>query len=137
MQSSLFIALHHKLWIVIASAFAAGMLQDGLGFVPLGYSAILFCVVALVAAKYRQLVLSDSAITALFFGGIASFMVSFALYLLLRTGGYVSCSVTTALVRIIGSGLLGIITVPVVFICMKHLYRALDLQEKEDANVRA
>ncbi len=133
----LYYALHHKLWIVIAAAFTAGMLQDGLGFVPLGYSSILFCIVALVAARYRQLVLSDAAITAIFFGGIASFMVSFALYLLLKTGGYISCSGTTALVRILGSGLLGTITVPVVFICMKHLYLALDLQEKEDSNVRA
>jgi len=133
----LYYALNHKLWIVIATAFMAGMLQDGLGMVPLGYSSLLFCAVALVAGRYRQLVLSDAVITALFFGGISSFVVSLLLYLLLRSGGFVSCSGTTAVVRIFGSGLLGTITVPLVFICMKLLHRSLGLQEKEDADVRA
>jgi len=133
----LYFALNHNLWIVIPVAFAAGLIQDGLGFVPLGYSSLLFCGVALVAAHYRQLVLADAAITAIFFGGIASLTVSLSLYLLLLSGGYISCSGTTALVRILGSGLLGTITVPAVFVCMKLLYHALDLQEKEDADVRA
>ena len=133
----LYYALNHKISVVIAAAFTAGLLQDSLGFVPLGYSSILFCGVALVAARYRGLVLSDAPITAVFFGGIASFGVSLILYLLLRSGGLVSCSGATAVMHILGSALLGIVTVPAVFICMKILHRALDIQEKEDADVRA
>jgi len=133
----LYYALNHEAAVAVIAAFAAGMLQDGMSFVPLGYSAFLFCVVALIAGHYRGLVLSDAIITALFFGGIAGISVSFGLYLLLRMGNFVSCSAATAWLHIFGSGVLSVITVPSVFILMNLMHKALDLRDKEDADVRA
>jgi rod shape-determining protein MreD len=133
----LYYALNHKLWIVVIAAFSAGMLQDSMSFVPLGYSSFLFCVAAVAVGRYRQLVLSDAIVTAIFFGGIAGFTVTLALYLLLKAGGHLACSGGTAALHIFGSTFLGIITVPAVFLLMTLMHRALELQEKEDADVRA
>ncbi len=133
----LYYALNHKAWIVIIVAFTAGMLQDGLSMVPLGYSALLFCVAALVAGRYRQLVLSEAAVTASFFGGVTNLVVSLILYALLSHNGDIVCPGGTAAIRIVSSGLLGAVTVPAVFLIMTRLHRELDLQEEEGVDVKA
>ncbi len=133
----LYYALNHKLWVGIVVAFVAGILQDGLSMVPLGYSAFLFCGVAAVAGRYRWLVLSEAAVTAAFFGAIASFLVSISLFLLLKQSGSIVCTGSVALHRVLGSGVLGLVTVPVVFLSMSYLHRALDLIEEEGADVKA
>ncbi len=133
----LYYALNHRPWIVIIVAFVAGMFQDGLSLVPLGYSALLFCSAALVAGRYRQLVLSEAAVTAAFFGGVTNLVVALILYLLLSRNGVIACSGTAATVRIVGSGILGAVTVPAVFLIMTGLHRSLDLQEEEGVDVHA
>jgi rod shape-determining protein MreD len=133
----LYYALNHEASVAVIAAFSAGILQDSMSFVPLGYSAFLLCIVALIAGHYRGLVLSDAIITALFFGGIAGTSVTFALYLLLRMGDFLSCSASTAALHIFGSGILSVITVPTVFLLMTLMHKALGLRDKEDADVRA
>jgi rod shape-determining protein MreD len=133
----LYYALNHKSWIVILVAFVAGILQDGLSLVPLGYSALLFCVVATVAGRYRRLVLSEAVVTAAFFGGVCSLVMALLLYLLLNQAGTIACSGSLALLRVLGSGILGTITVPAVFLIMTHLHHELELAGEEDSDVRA
>lgn len=133
----LYYALNHKSWIVILVAFVAGILQDGLSLVPLGYSALLFCVVATVAGRYRRLVLSEAVVTAAFFGGVCSLVMALFLYLLLNQAGTIACSGSLALLRVLGSGVLGTITVPAVFLIMTHLHHELELAGEEDSDVRA
>jgi len=133
----LYYALNHKLWMVMIVAFIAGILQDGLSLVPLGYSAFLFCVVASVAGRYRRLVLSEALVTAAFFGGIASLIVTLLHFLILNGNGSIVCSRGLALFRVLGSGALGAFTVPAVFLIMTHLHRALELVGEEDSDVRA
>ena len=133
----LYYALNHKSWIVILVAFVAGILQDGLSLVPLGYSALLFCVVATVAGRYRRLVLSEAVVTAAFFGGVCSLVMALLLYLLLNQAGTIACSGSLALLRVLGSGVLGTITVPAVFLIMTHLHHELELAGEEDSDVRA
>jgi len=133
----LYYALNHKPWIVIIVAFTAGLLQDGLSMVPLGYSALLFCAAAMVAGRYRKLVLSEAAVTAAFFGGVTNLLLALILYFLLRQGDAIACSGGMAALRIVGSGLLGVITVPAVFVLMTQLHRALDLVEEEGVDVKA
>jgi len=131
----LYYALNHPMWVGISAAFLAGLMQDSMSMVPLGYSSFLFCLSALVAGHYRRQVLSDALITATFFGAVCAFAASLSLYLLLRMENLVECSGTTAALRIIFSGMLGAVTVPAVFLVMKGLHKALDLEEKEDADV--
>ena len=133
----LYYALNHKPWIVIIVAFTAGLLQDGLSMVPLGYSALLFCGAAMIAGRYRKLVLSEAAVTAAFFGGVTNLLVALVLYLLLRQGGGIVCSGGMAALRIVGCGLLGVATVPAVFVLMTQLHRSLDLVEEEGVDVKA
>jgi rod shape-determining protein MreD len=133
----LYYALNHKPWIVIIVAFAAGVLQDGLSLVPLGYSALLFCTAAFMAGRYRKLVLSEAAVTAAFFGGVTNLTVALILYVLLSRDGSIVCSGGAAALRIVGSGILGVVAVPAVFVLMTQLHRALDLVEEEGVDVKA
>jgi hypothetical protein len=89
----------------------------------------------LVAGRFRRQVLSDALVTALFFGGIATVVVTLLLYLLLRMNDLVMCGGATVTLRILSSGLLGLVTVPVVFLFMTGIHRALDLTDREDADV--
>ena len=132
---ALYYALNCESWIALIAAFSAGFLQDSLSFVPLGYSSLLFCIVVLVAGRFRRQVLSDALVTALFFGGIATVVVTLLLYLLLRMNDLVMCGGATVTLRILSSGLLGLVTVPVVFLFMTGIHRALDLTDREDADV--
>ena len=131
----LYYALNHKLWIAIGTAFVAGLLQDGMSFVPLGYSAFIFCVIALIAGHYKKMLLSEALVTALFFGAIGSFMLSFMLFMLLNMRHLIGCSGFTAALRIMGGTILGAVSIPPIFLLLKILHHSLDLQEKEDADV--
>ena len=133
----LYYALNHRLWVGILAAFIAGMLLDGMSFVPLGYSALLFCIVALIAGHYQKLVLSDAVITAVFFGAAGSLLTGGVLYFLLSSENLIACSGGTAALKIFWGTVLGAITAPVVFVAMKLIHAALDLQDKEDADVGA
>jgi rod shape-determining protein MreD len=134
---ALYYALNHKPWIALVVAFMAGILQDGLSLVPLGYSALLFCVVATIVGRYRRLVLSEAIVTAAFFGGVCSLGVTVLLYLFLKMNGAVACTGGVGLLRIVGSALLGLVTVPVVFVVMTVLHRSLNLLDEEESNARA
>jgi rod shape-determining protein MreD len=132
---TLYYALNYKPWVAMIAAFWAGLIQDSLSFVPLGYSSMLFCMVGLIAGRYRKKVLSDAVITAIFFGGIATLGVTLLLYLLLKINNLVACSGTTAALRIFSSGILGLVTAPAVFLVLTVVHRGLDLIEREDADV--
>jgi rod shape-determining protein MreD len=133
----LYYALNHPMWVGVTAAFLAGMLQDSMSMVPLGYSSFLFCLSALVAGHYRKQLLSDALITAAFFGALCAVVISLSLYLLLRLENLVECPVAIASLRIIFSGALGAVVVPGVFLIMKGLHHALDLEDKEEADVGA
>ncbi len=133
----LYYALNHKPWIAIIVAFAGGLLHDGLSQVPLGYTPLLFSIVTVIAGRYRRLVLNEAIVTAAFFGGVSAFVMTLLLYLFLQLNGAVACSMGTAAIRIGGSAILGVVTVPAVFGIMIILHRALDLLEEEEAHVGA
>jgi len=134
----LFYALTRKGGIVLIVAFLAGMIQDSMSMVPLGYSPFLFCAAALVAGRYRKLVVPDSPVTAAFFGGIASTAVSACLYFLLARAGMVSCGFAAASLRVIGSGLMGLISAPFVFSAAMGIQRGVNIvDERESPNAGA
>jgi len=131
----LYYALNYPRWIGIITAFCAGMLLDAMSFVPLGYSAFLFSLIALIAGHYQKLVLSEAVVTATVFGGISGFLLNTLLYILLTASGTLKCGAGSAALQIFGATLLSVLTVPPVFLLLKAVHNGLDLRQKEDGDV--
>jgi rod shape-determining protein MreD len=121
----LYMALNRTWGEMMAVAVVAGLGQDMLSRIPLGYTAVLFAVCALVAYRFRPVVVSDSPLTAACFGAPSAVGVTALLWLLLLREGLVGISVGAGLLRLGGAGLLGVVTVPLVFFVCSRLYEAI------------
>ena len=86
----LYYALAHSRGTMLQAAIFAGLLQDALGTIPLGYSSFCFCIVALVVSKFKDMVFAHKLVTHMLFGALASGAVTLALYGLLATAGLVT-----------------------------------------------
>jgi len=129
---SLYYALNHRGSAGVLSGFAAGFLVDALSLVPLGFTVLLFSVMAWGAGCCRKLVLPEAVVTSAFFGGLAGFLYPALLYVLLLRGGYAGCHPIVAAARVAGGGVTGAVTAPVVFLVLSRLHKALNLDDKED-----
>ncbi len=121
----LYYSLTHERALMLQTAVLAGLLQDALGMIPLGYSSFCFCVVALIAGKYKETVFSREMITHVFFGGLASGGVTLTLYLLLGKDDLVILRPLWALLKIVGSMILGMVIIPLEFKLLEALDRML------------
>lgn len=117
----IYYALNHGLRLTLQSAVLGGLLQDGLGLMPLGFSCITFCVIALVTRRYRDLVFEHEGITHALLGATAATGSTMMLYTLLATTGAHSAGIGWAFLRALGSGLLAVVMVPVVFRLMSSM----------------
>lgn len=119
----LYYALNRETSTMAAAAFLAGLLQDALSPIPLGYSAFCFCVVGWGAGRFRDLVITESLITQVFFGAVAGVIVTVILYLLLLQGGLVACSASWVVLKAVGTGVLSMLCTPVMFRVTNELDR--------------
>jgi len=127
----LYYALNWDVSVMLVAGVLAGLLQDMLSPIPLGYSAFCFCLAGWLANRWRKLVLTESVITPLFFGGIASMAVTLALYLLLLRGEFIESAIGRLILRTIGSGILGTISTLLVFLFAGLLDRLVgNVEEK-------
>jgi len=127
----LYYALNHHGVAGAVCAFACGLLIDSLSLVPLGYSGLLLCLMALSAGACRKHVLPEAMVTASVFGGLGAGLYALVLYAMLANQGVQGVSLGVVVARIAGSGVLGAITAPPVFFVLARLHRALELGDKE------
>lgn len=128
----LYYALNHRRTAGLVAGLAAGLLLDMLSLVPAGYSVLFFCVMAMVAGRYRRLVLPEAAVTAAFFGGVSGLLYAALLYGVLAQGGLQGGAPVLVLARVMGGALTGALAAPVVFLVMARLHRGLDIEDKEE-----
>ncbi len=128
----LYYALNHRRTAGLVAGLVAGLLMDMLSLVPAGFSVLLFCAMAMVAGRYRRLVLTEAAVTAAFFGGLSSLLYAGLLYGVLAQGGLQGTPPVLALARLVGGALTGGLAAPVVFLMLSRLHWALDLDDKEE-----
>lgn len=132
----IYYSLSHETETMLVSAFCAGFIQDSLSVVPLGYSALIFCVLGWVLARFRRLVISESIITPVFFGAVANMLFTIVMYIWLACDGLVSFGAGRTFMRIIGSGFLGALSAPVVFMLARSLDQLVgNIELKEDIDV--
>jgi rod shape-determining protein MreD len=125
----LYYALTRPRGPAMAIAFWAGLLADSLGPMPLGYSAVCFCVATLAAGVFRGFVFEDTWITPAVFGLTAGGVVAAGFYLLLMNqDGFGEVSGWWLTTKIAGTAVLGIVATPVMFMVargMDHATREL------------
>lgn len=121
----LYYALAHSRGTMLQAAIFAGLLQDALGMIPLGYSSFCFCVVALVVSKFKDMVFVHELVTHMLFGALASGAVTLVLYGLLSTAGLVTLAPGWTALKVVGSMFLGAIIVPFEFELVEGLDRML------------
>jgi len=111
----LYYALSRDNFQVVESAVLAGILQDSLGPIPLGFSVLAFLCVALLVHTFRDRVFAESAITQIMLGAAASTLVSLLLYVLLTGGGHRShLGLGFVLNKSLGMSVIGIAAFPLV-----------------------
>jgi rod shape-determining protein MreD len=119
----LYYALHRGPSTVMAAAFAAGLLQDLLSPMPLGYSCAVFGLVAWLGSRFRSLVLTESMLTAAFFGLVGGLLATLAQAVLLARAGLLGWPLERVLMRAAGAGVLAAIVTPPVFRLAQRLDR--------------
>jgi rod shape-determining protein MreD len=125
----LYYALTRPRNTALQAAILAGLLQDALCMIPLGYSSFCFCIVALLANRVKDEVFSHQWFTHLLFGAVANGGMMLVLYVLLVRGGVLSMAVGTLVLRTFGAMLLGAVVTPVTFHAAQVLERRLGLME--------
>jgi rod shape-determining protein MreD len=128
----LYYALSHSRRHMLQAAIVAGLLQDALGMIPLGYSSFCFVVAALLVSKFKDIVFVHETLTHMSFGALASGAVTLALYGLLSKEDLVSLPGGWAALKTVGSMLLGAVVVPFVFEILESLDRTLGNTEARE-----
>jgi hypothetical protein len=106
---------------MLAAAVGAGMLQDGLGMIPLGYSACLFCLLGLVVQRYRDELYGFGVVTHVVIGCLGAGAVALGLAVLLAKDGLVVWAPAWVLSKIAGAAGLGALSAPLVFRLVERL----------------
>lgn len=111
----LYYALRRESRVMLAAALVAGLLQDGLGHTPLGFSVLLFLAVGLTVAVFKNVVLTDTLLTAVYFGVSLTFVATLVAGWTLRATGLVEGAFAGLLVKALGNAFLGGLCVSIVF----------------------
>ena len=93
-------------------ALLAGLTQDALSGIPLGFSSFIFVLITGLLNQFKDLLFAYQTLTQVFFGTIACGLSTLGLYVLLRYGGHVEVLPGILLGKLVGSMLLGVIVVP-------------------------
>ncbi len=131
--TALFYALNRPLHTGLVIAFATGLLQDALGMLPLGYSAVLFCLAAAAISRFQRTLQTESLLTGAVFG-CATVVVLQAVtaVLLLRNSLLDSPGAVYVLRKIAGSGLLAALAVPLLFWAAATAHHAVTVDRTRD-----
>ena len=110
------------MWIAV---FWAALLHDGLDIGPFGPALLAFPIIGILAYRIRSEVFVDGAITHVVCGTLGAMLVTFTTLIVFAASGQRPIHPGYALLRLVGSGLLGLVTLPLVSLAMNKLEAAL------------
>jgi len=113
----------------LRAAFLAGIFQDAMSMIPLGYSSFVLCLIAWLINAVRDNVYVRNWVTHALFGGLAAGVSALLTYVLLRQGGLLELGMSALPRRLLGAVLAGALTVPVTFHLVDMLDRRLGIVE--------
>ena len=121
----LYYALHRSprgMWIAV---FWAALLHDGLDLGGFGPALVGFPLIGVLAHRIRLEIFVDGLVTQMVFGALGAMLAMLVAVLLYAATGQRPIHFGYALLRIIGSGLLGMVALPLVSWSMKMLEAAI------------
>lgn len=125
LMTVLYYSLTRERGMLLMVAVLAGLFQDALSLIPLGYSSLCFCIVGVVARQFKEVVFTDSLVTAGFFGAVAAGVQTALFGVMLRSAGLIAEPVWLIGWRIVGTALLGMVFTPIAFLAAGSLERML------------
>jgi rod shape-determining protein MreD len=125
-------ALTRSLGTALRAAVLAGLLQDAMSLIPLGYSSFCFCLAAWLIYRVRDEVYIRSWITHALFGAMLSALTAAGLYLMLSQGGLLAVPLYRGLMKILSASLLGAVLTPLIFRGAEWLDRKLGITVQGD-----
>ena len=128
----LYYALLRDRAVLIVAAVAAGLVQDALGLMPLGYSSFAYCMFGLAAQRLREAVLVRQWTTHALFGGTGNAAMMFFLATVLISDGSVQPAWLWLIAKLFGAFLGGAIAAPFVFRGVAALDRLVGIAEAEE-----
>ena len=121
----LYYALRRDVVMMIVIAVVAGFLQDATSRIPLGYSSVCLIAVGWVTWRVREQLVTDAVVTQVVLGGLSALLLSLVMYALLLQADLVAVRFSRAILRSIGTGLLGAAAVPLVCQILDRADRAV------------
>jgi rod shape-determining protein MreD len=112
----------NDMWLAI---FVAALLSDGLDLGSFGPALLAFPVIGILAHRVRNEVFSDGIVSLLFFGAATGVFTTFVTILVYSFSGQRPVPFSMALLRLVGSFCLGMITLPLVTLAINKLEAAL------------
>ena len=129
----LYYALRDSRRLAIQAAVLAGLVQDAMSMIPLGYSSLAFAVVCLLAIRFRDLIFIQEGLTHVLLGAVGAALVTVLLSVFLIQSGVVLISAGWLFLKISGSLLLGAVTVPLAFMAFSSLDNRLGIEREHYA----
>lgn len=117
---------------LLLAALAAGLLQDALSAIPLGYSSFCFCVAGALIGSFREEVFAGQWLTHMLFGALAGALATALLYVLLTAAGVLELAWWRAGFKVAGAALLGALVTPPVCAGLHAMERLLGLAVAEE-----
>jgi len=121
----IYFALMRPRAVMLEVALLAGLIEDSLGPMPLGYSSFCYCVGGLVVEHFRDTVIIRQWTTHAMFGALVNLGVTLFTFALLVKDRFVDPGALHATLRVAGSFVLGGVATPVVFAALESLDRML------------
>ena len=122
MSVTIYYALNRSFNLMLLAAIIGGILSDSLNAITLGYSSALFCALCLLIRIYSKTVFGGKWLIHMFFGALDGLGYTIFLYglLALTQESVHGTAPLWICMKVIGTGMFGAITVPVVFEIMKR-----------------
>lgn len=115
--------------LMLAVALLAGLFQDSLSLIPIGYSSFCFAVCGVIIQKYREMMMVQSVLTHMVLTAAMHGAVTLVLAILMLKDGMIPWQPGWLLLKIPGAMALGLITGPLVIAATQALEEKLGLIE--------
>ncbi len=126
-------ALARKRSDLIIAAIVAGVIQDGMGLIPFGYSSLAFGLVGVLIARFKEIVFVHEVLTHMLFGLLMASITVWVTYILLTSTGLIELPASFAFLKMCGSALLGALVTPLIFRACAWMDQLMGLVESSDS----
>jgi rod shape-determining protein MreD len=128
MAVALYYALAHPRGTAVTAAILAGIIQDSMSLLPVGYSSLCFVLFGVFLAETREKLFGDSLFTVAILGASLGALTTLGLYLMLSLNSLVDAiPVWWVALKMGGTALLGLGVAPLVWWSAAMLERHVGL----------